>query len=135
MNKRMLVLTLALIIVIAAIAIYFVSSAPKITISYSSKYGNTFYSGNNTYILFYLNVTTSKDCQFDFGNLQVTCNGQSITVIVGSGPNTINLQSGKVNQVQLDYQVKGNVTGNFQLVYNGSYDVTLNGLPSVEVQN
>lgn len=131
----MLVLIIALIIVIAAIAIYFVSSTPKITMAYSSKYGNTFYSGNNTYILFYLNVTTTKNCQFDFGNLQLTCNDQPISVIVGSGSNIINLQSGQINSIQLNYQVKGNVTGNFQLVYNGSYDVTLNGLPSVEVHN
>jgi hypothetical protein len=62
MNKRMVTLTLALIITIAGIAIYFVFSAPKITITYSSKYGDTFYSGYNTYILFYLNVTTDKTC-------------------------------------------------------------------------
>jgi hypothetical protein len=135
MNKRILVLSLVVIIVTVAIALYLVTSATKISIIYSSKYGNTFYSGNNTYILFYLNVTTNRDCQFDFGRLQLTCNGQPVAPIATENTGMISLQSNLNNSVQLDYQVKGKVTGNFQSVYKGPMDVTLNGSPSVAVRN
>jgi len=136
MNKRILALTVAVIIAIVLVGAYLLISLSipaKVNITYSSKYGNTQYSSFNTYILFYMNVTTTKSCQFDFGKLQLTCNGQPITPIVGSGPNVINLKSNQINSVQLDYQVKGDVKGDFQLTYNGTSDITLSGLPSVAV--
>jgi hypothetical protein len=138
MAKRSLSIVAAVItvVIVAAVIILYssYSTPPVININYSSKYGNTQYSGFNTYILFYLNVTASKSCRFDFGTLQVTCNGQPVTLIAGSGPNVISLQSGQVNSVQLDYQVSGDVIGNFQLTYNGTEQVTLSGLNSVPVQ-
>lgn len=125
-----------MIVTIVAL-IFLLNTPPKIDITYSSKYGNTQrdYGVNNTYILFYLNVSTTRDCQFDFGTLSLTCNGQPITPIATTNTDKINLQSRQVNQWQLDYTVEGDVKGNFQLVYNGTAQVTLNGSDSVAVKS
>lgn len=138
MNKKITAIIAAVVIVavVASVGVIFpTNSPPKININYASKYGNTQYSNNNTYILFYLNVTTTKNCQFDFGTLGLTFNGQPITAIQTTNTDKIDLKSGQINQWQLDYTVQDDMTGNFQLTYNGTAQVTLSGTDSVPVQS
>lgn len=137
-KKKLVIIAVAIMAVVlsgALVGVFFYSAPPKITLTYSSKYGNTQYSNYNTYILFYVNFTTTKNCQFTSKNLSVTCNGQPIATIAGPDGSPINLQSGHINSIELDYTVQGNVVGDFQLVYNGTQQVTLNGTKSVPVQS
>lgn len=82
------------------------------------------YNGVATYIIFNLNITTTKSISFDLNDCTVSCGNQSLTVMnVVAG--IVNLQSGKINSGTVDFLLEGNITGNFQLGYSGNADVNI----------
>jgi hypothetical protein len=134
MNRKLLAAIVVIVLMGSAIGAYMYLSTPaKIEITYKSTYGNTQSSNFNTYVLIDMNITTDKNCQLNYGDFKLLCNGSPVDVMPGFEPSQTqpqNLESGKVNHGGLSIMVAGYIAGDFQLQYTGLNPVTLNNLGS-----
>ena len=140
MKKKILAVVVAIIAIVTVSGIAYVAlnSLPaRITITYSAIRGTENvtasgyplidkigYNGIVTWVQFYLNITTTKSTTLNLSDCYVKCDDKSLTVMnENAGP--INLQSGQVIAGSVGFILEGNVTGNFQLVYNGKANVNI----------
>jgi hypothetical protein len=87
MNRKIIAALAVIILMGLAIAAYMYLSVPaKIEITYKSTYGNTQSSNYNTYVLLDMNITTNKDCQLNWGDFKLLCNGSPVDVMPGFEP-------------------------------------------------
>jgi hypothetical protein len=138
-KKKILAVDVAIVAIVAigGIAYLVLSSPAHITIAYSLIHGtenitaNDYplidkigYNGIVTWVLFYLNITTTKSTTLNLNDCYIKCDNQSLTVMnENAGP--INLQSGQIIAGSVGFILEGNITGNFQLVYNGKANVNI----------
>ena len=139
MKKKILAVVIAIIAIIAISGIAYVefSLPARITITYSAIRGTENitasgyplidkigYNGIVTWVQFYLNITTTKSTTLNLNDCYIKCDDKSLTVMnENAGP--INLQSGQVVAGSVGFILEGNITGNFQLVYNGKANVNI----------
>jgi|WetSurMetagenome_2_1015567.scaffolds.fasta_scaffold182467_1 hypothetical protein len=140
MNKKKIgLISVVVIIIVALVAVLFLSTTPaKITVTYRSIHGFEYitsenslsgssFRGDATWIVVYINVTTTKDTSFNTDDLKLACNGEVLTNLradTGSEAK-INPQNSQITQGSLMYAVANKLDGPFTLVYKGSADVTL----------
>jgi len=139
MKKKILAVVIAIIAIIAISGIAYVefSLPARITITYSAIRGTENitasgyplidkigYNGIVTWVQFYLNITTTKSTTLNLNDCYIKCDDKSLTVMnENAGP--INLQSGQVVAGSVGFILEGNITGNFQLIYNGKANVNI----------
>ena len=140
MNKKILAVIIAVIVIVGISGVAYVvlnSSPARITITYTSTHGTEDitasnyplidkigYNGIATWIVFNLNITTTKSTAFNMNNCSIKCDSQSL-IVMNENALVVNLQSGQINSGTVDFLIEGNVTGNFQLGYNGTADVDI----------
>ncbi len=143
MNKKVVVALIAVIaiVVISIPVVSFLVTPPKVTVTYRTTHGFTLvgndsqsyfpgssYEGDTTWIVAYLNLTSTKDTNVNLADFHLTYNGQALTNLRAANtdldPN-VNLLGSQTSENQLQYVVSGKLDGPFELTYTGSVDVTI----------
>ena len=142
MNKKLIVSAVVVIIaliLVLAIGLMFPSSPAKVTVTYDLIHGfryvtpgdvtmpDSTFVGDATWIVVYLNLTTTKDTTIETNDFHVTYNGQEVTNLrtdVG-WEDHLYPQKEQTIQISLMYTVAGKLDGPFELTYTGNADVTI----------
>jgi hypothetical protein len=136
MNKKAVVAIIGVIaiVLISIPVVSFLLTPPKVTATYRITHGlNALgdnaqsYEGETTWIVVYLNLTSTKTTNINLEDFYLSYNGEELANLrtkTELDPN-VELVGMRTTENQLLYVVAGKLDGPFELSYTGSVDVTI----------